>query len=153
MDKFKSITTQGIKHDAANLLTEILLLNKYGDLEPYCWRKNHSMAKEWPKSLALIRKLIKSFDIKPEQIAWFFYKTRPKEINSKEFGLVAWQIRRLFPQMPLGKIHGIYLAKFKPEPSSYFSLKEQSKPTETGKTRQKSNLLDVLSQLENKGGE
>lgn len=153
MDKFQSLTTQEVKHDVANLLTEILLLNKYGNLESYCWRKGHSMAKEWPKSLSLIRRLIKSNGIKPEQLAWYFYKFSPKEINPKEFGLVAWKVKRLFPKMPISKIHGIYIERHKSEDPGYFAIKEQSEPTKAEVSSPKPNLLSLLDQLENKSGE
>ena len=152
MGKFQSITTQEVEHDVVNLLTEILLLNKYGSLESYCWRKGHSMAKEWPKSLALIRRLIKSNGIKPEQLAWYFYKFQPKEISPKEFGLVAWKVKRLFPKMPIAKIHRIYIEKHKPEDQGYFALKEQGEPVKAEAPSAKPNLLSLLDQLENKSG-
>lgn len=152
MGKFQSITTQEVEHDVVNLLTEILLLNKYGSLESYCWRKGRSMAKEWPKSLSLIRRLIKSNGIAPEQLAWYFYKYLPKEISSKDFGLVAWKVKKLFPKMSIAKIHRIYIEKYKPEDQGYFALKEQSKPVETQKVPKKAGLLDLLDQLENNSG-
>lgn len=146
--KLQSITTKAVKHDVANFLVEIFLLGKYGKLEPYCWRKGHSMFKEWPKLLSVFKRLIKTHSIKAEQLAWYIYKYEPKEIDSESFGLFVWKVRKLFKTQTLQHINKVYLARYEDQKLGYSHTFDKKYADINNSINKPKNLVDVLKSLE-----
>lgn len=112
MVKYQSITTDGVHHDVANFLTEIFFINKYGIFPPYAWRKNGSLAIEWPKTLSIIRKIINQYNVSPQQISWYLLNFQPKSLSEKDFGKLVYRVRKSFGYLPIDKLYDIYNKHF-----------------------------------------
>jgi len=157
MSKYQSVTTPDVQHDATNFLTEIFFLNKYGGLPPYPWRKGKPLAKEWGRIVSLLRKLIKTHKVSPEQIAWYLHTFTPPTMDPKSIGLMVWnlkKIKRLFRRLSLSYLCSLYTEKFKTTDQGYMSVQDDYTP-EPLVTEQKegTDLLSILKKLENEHGE
>lgn len=68
--KYKSISTDSVNHDETNIIVEMLAINKFGKVQPYCWRKNNLCHEFWKKNLQFVRRILKYNDITPAQLAF-----------------------------------------------------------------------------------
>lgn len=148
--KYQSPSTTDIKHDPTNLLVEFLMLNKYGVLGKYPWRKGQPLATEWGQVCKVVRRLVKTMKISPSRLGWYIYKHNVTAISYEEFGLVKWKINKYFPYGDLAKITSSYKTLLKTNMSKI----EQDRDltvyyrTKAATVQRKSSLLDVLKQLE-----
>jgi hypothetical protein len=109
MDKvFTSITSQGILHDKANFLTELMLLNSNLLVKDFPWRKHPIV---WGKSVACIKKLVRDFGISYEQLGCYIYRCSVTKIDANNFAKMAVMAQKLIPSIELGQIRDIYVEK------------------------------------------
>jgi len=154
MLRYKSITTSSIQHDAPNFLVEVFLVNRYGMLEEYCWRKGHSQAAEWSFLLPLFKKLLKVHKLEPEQLAWFLHFHSPKEINKETVGLLIYnlkRVKRLFNRIPLDNLQQLYEEKFAEVSRGFMEVNDKDRYSVEAKTSETTDLLSLLDRLENNG--
>jgi hypothetical protein len=105
--KFPSITTPEIEHDAANMLTEFLWLNRDIRADIYPWRGQNG--KEWGKIVSALKKLMREpYGLSPEQLAFYIWKCKPQYINAPEFAKMAVVARRLFLRYDLEQVTRLY---------------------------------------------
>jgi len=106
-DTYASITTPGVEHDAANMLTEIVWLNRGLDADTYPWKGDGS--KDWGKIVAAIKKLMGApYHLTSEQVAFYIFKCNPKQINPFEFAKMAVVARKLFRKYSIEELRTIY---------------------------------------------
>lgn len=149
--RYKSITTPSVEHDAPNFLVEVYLLNRYGLMEEYCWRKGHSKAAEWSFLLPLFKKLLKTHQVDPEQLAWFLHYHTPKSISQDTIGLFVFHIKRikkLFKRIPLDKLHRLYVDQFVDKDRGFMAISDKDSYDRKVET-QSDDLLSILERLEN----
>lgn len=104
---YPSITTPDIEHDAANMLTEFVWLNKDIQADIFPWRGENG--KDWGRIVAAIKKLMKDpYGLSAEQIAFYIWKCRPNQINPQEFAKMAAVARRLFQRYDIEQVHRLY---------------------------------------------
>lgn len=139
MTKYKSITTPEIEHDAANMLTEFIFLNRNINFGSRPWQEH---GKDWGRTVSCIRKLIRDFELDPNQIAFYIYRCRPSTLSSSEFGKMAVVAKKLFKKFDLQQLHEIYIEKRKEAKGSGL---EQIQP----KQNKPKSLRDFLEELEN----
>jgi hypothetical protein len=109
MNKYQSLTTKNISHDDANLLTELIWLNKDINCKEYPWRKD---TKNWAKTVSCLKKMMKEpFSLDTDQIAFYIYKCSPTEIDSEEFAKMAVVAKKLFKKYELNNLYDIYKRK------------------------------------------
>ena len=105
--KYPSITTPDLEHDAANLLTEFIWLNKDIRADIYPWRGQNGKA--WSRLVAALKKLMgDSYDLTAEQLAFYIWKCKPHFIDPKQFAKMAVVARRLFDHMDLVQVSRLY---------------------------------------------
>lgn len=149
--RYKSISSPGVQHDAPNFLVEIYLLNRYGPLEEYCWRKDRSHSKEWSFLLPLFKKLLKTHKIHPEQLAWFLHFYTPKVINQDTVGLFVFHIKRikkLFKRIPLENLQKLYEERFARQDRGFMEINDSGSYDRKSEIK-RNDLLSVLEELEN----
>lgn len=104
---YPSLTTPDIEHDAANLLTEFIWLNKDIRADVYPWRGDNG--KQWGKSVAAIKKLMgDSYGLTAEQLAFYIWKCKPKVITPQQFAKMAVVARRLLEHYTLEQVSRLY---------------------------------------------
>lgn len=141
--KYQSLTSPSVLHDKYNLLVEIYFLNKKGLLEEFPWRKGHSCYNEWPLTLSLLKKLINQHGIDAEHLAWYFSKFRISNIDSKNFGLFAWKVKRIFSRVNLNSLKDIYKIRY----NLNKTVEDLEYANKSLPARNKS-LLDILKEIE-----
>lgn len=105
--KYKSLTTPDIEHDAANLLTEFIWLNKNAREDVFPWRGEQS--REWGKIVAAIKKLTREpYGLTNGQLAFYIWKCKPQNITPHQFAKMAVLARRLFENYDLEKVSSLY---------------------------------------------
>jgi len=109
--KFKSITTPDVEHDTANIITELLFLNKEHKSIDAPWRQNHRLW--WSKNVAAVKKLMRDHDINEDQLAFYVFKCSPTEISSEEFGKAAVVAKKLFKKYNLNELVEHYRSHYK----------------------------------------
>lgn len=141
--KYKSITTPNIDHDAANAITELILLNKDINIQEYPWRTSHKTF--WGKTVSAIRKLIRDFNITEDQLAFFIFKCAPQEISGEEFAKAAVVAKKLLQKYDLSQLMELYRNRRAKSKVSSIEISEYSyiKPK---------SLLTLLKELENGEG-
>lgn len=142
---FNSITTPEVNHNAPNMITELILLNRDLHVGPYPWRGQHKAF--WGKTVAVVRKLIRDFNIDVDQLAFYVHKCQPTEIDGVEFGKAAVVAKRLFQRYDLIGLVESYRRRRSEANVSRLDTAKISKP-QTAPTKPKS-LLDFLKELEN----
>jgi len=140
--KYPSVTTPDVQHDAANMITELILLNKMGYVGPAPWRIEHRLF--WGKTVAAIRKLIKQFEIDPDQLAFFVYRCEPTAINAAEFAKAAVVAKKLFQKFDLMGLVEIYKKRFEAAQGDSFD-----KVVHRPKTNKSKSLIKFLEELKN----
>jgi len=148
MAKFQSITTDSIQHDEFNIITELIFLNKFGNVGPFPWR-SPTYRTFWSSTLAIIRKLHNVHQLSADQIAFYIYRCAPKELSQQEFGKCAVVAKKLFLKFNLQELINRYREKFKSiemtglETASYGDRLNQTL------IPQSKTLLELLKELEN----
>lgn len=105
--KYKSITTPDIQHDEANILTEMLWLNRDLCTDIFPWRGDNS--KEWGRFVSAFKKLMgPSFGLSSEQLAFYVFKCKPHYINPPEFAKMAVVARKLFRRYNIDEVCRLY---------------------------------------------
>lgn len=105
--KYKSITTPDVEHDQANILTEMLWLNRDLSTDMFPWRGDNG--KEWGRLVAAFKKLMgPSFGLSAEQLAFYVFKCKPHHINPPEFAKMAVVARKLFRRYNLDEVCRLY---------------------------------------------
>lgn len=153
--KYQSPSTPSVQHDPTNLLVEFIMLNRYGVLEEYPWRKGNPLAKEWGEVCKIVRRLVKTMKLAPERLGWYIHRHQITDINYNEFGLVRWKINKYFPYGNLTKINSIYSLSLS---DSLKRIECDRNMTVVYRTKQqtekkKTSLLDIIKQLEEEHGQ
>jgi hypothetical protein len=105
--KYKSITTPDLEHDAANMMVELMWLNRDLTLGSFPWRG--PQGREWGKSVSALKKLMKEpFGLTADQLAFYIYRCTPTEVDSTEFGKMAVVARKLLQRFDLEELRGLY---------------------------------------------
>lgn len=148
--KYQSITTDEVQHDAANAITELIILN--GDLmaEPFPWRKGKRHQKLWIKTVGVIKKLMKGpYNLTADQLAFYVYRCAPKAINQAEFGKMAVVAKKLLCRLDLSQLMQTYAdrrTRLKPTSTEKITFK-------TEKIKGPSTLIELIRELEQDGKE
>lgn len=104
---FVSITTPEVEHDAANILTEFIWLNRDIRSDSFPWRGEN--AKDWGKIVAAVKKLMTDpYGLSKEQVAFYIWHCKPRNINPNEFAKMAVVARRLFQRYDIEQVHRLY---------------------------------------------
>lgn len=138
---YPSITSPGVLHDAANILTELIWLNRNIQLGDHPW-KGSQHGKQWGKMVACIKKLMRDFELDADQIAFYIYKCRPVNIDGVEFAKMAVVAKKLFQKYDLGDLVRMYTERRQ-------DLKSQPIDLMRHKTQKPKSLVDFLKELEN----
>jgi len=105
--KYPSITTPGIEHDAANMLTEFMWLNRDIRTDTYPWIGQNST--EWSRLVAALKKLMQEpYGLTAEQLAFYIWKCKPRFIDPAQFAKMAVVAKRLFEQFDLEQVSRLY---------------------------------------------
>lgn len=108
--KYPSITTPEVEHDEANILTEMIWLNKDMRTDVYPWRGPN--AKSWGSIVSALKKLMgSSFGLSSEQLAFYIYKCKPQYIRPPEFAKMAVVARKLFKRYDINEVCRLYSDK------------------------------------------
>jgi len=148
--KYMSPSTVSVSHDLTNFIVEAILINRCGALPEAAWRKGGSFAKEWGKLLKVVRRLIKTLEIAPEQLAWYVQFYKATNLNYDEFGLLRWKVQHYFKWCNVDKFTGYYTELHKSLDAQKSNYIEQTigykvkEPT----TSQRKKLSDILKELE-----
>ena len=136
--KFESILVSKTKHDPFNMMTELIFINSGKAFDGSPWKSYRIW---WAKTVSILKKINRDHGVTIEQLAFYIYRCRPKEIKGKEFGKMAVVAKKLFRYYDLTQLVDLYRASFKPSTSIVI---------DTPKTiiRSKS-LTDFLKELEN----
>lgn len=108
---YTSITSPPLRHNLANTLTELILLNKVAAPGEFPWRSTYK--EWWGETVSCIRKLMKTFNITGDQIAWYIYKCQPTELNGTEFAKLAVVAKKLFQKYDIEQLHRIYAERYR----------------------------------------
>ena len=139
--KYNSITTPGVKHDAANMLTELILLNQNIEQRPYCWRNN----RQWSKLVAAIKKVMTVHCITADQLAFYIYRCCPKEINQIEFAKMAVVAKKLFRKYDLNELVSVYNQR----KASFVPDRDLARAGSAKVQKKQKSLYEFLKELEN----
>lgn len=95
MSSYESLTTVGVQHPLESTFVEIILLKQYKSLPQYPWRIKSGVAKRWKAAMSLLRHLVKSEDIAPEELLDLIMreKIKPEQFTWSCVGLIKWNIR------------------------------------------------------------
>lgn len=105
--KYFSITTPDVEHDASNILTEFIWLNRDIRADIFPWRGENG--KDWGRIVAAIKKLMKDpYGLSQEQIAFYIWKCRPQRINPQDFAKMAVVARKLFQRYDIEQVRRLY---------------------------------------------
>ena len=108
--KYKSITTLDIEHDEANILAEMIWLNRDLTTGIFPWRGDNG--KEWGRLVSSLKRLMgPSFGLSAEQLAFYVYKCKPHYINPPEFAKMAVVARKLFKRYNIVEVCRLYSDK------------------------------------------
>jgi len=148
MTKHQSITTPEIQHDDFNIITELIFLNKYGNVGPFPWR-DVTYRQFWSSTLAIIRKLNKTHGISVDQLAFYVYKCDPKELSNQEFAKAAYVAKILFQKFNLLELINRYREKFKRVEMSGLEMASYGDRENQILQPKPKTLMELLRELEN----
>jgi hypothetical protein len=148
MPKFQSITTETIQHDEFNIITELIFLNKFGNVGPFPWRSPNYRT-FWSSTLAVIRKLNKVHQLSMDQLAFYIYRCAPKDLSQQEFGKCAIVAKKLFLKFNLEELINRYREKFKPIEMTGLETAPYGDRLNQTLTPQPKTLTELLKELEN----
>jgi hypothetical protein len=148
MSKHQSITTPGLQHDDFNIITELIFLNKFGNVGEYPWRQNQYRP-YWSNTLALIRKLNKVHGLSVDQLAFYIYRCSPTDLSSQEFGKATVVAKKLFLKFNLVELVSRYREKFKPVEMTGLEMAPYSDRQNQIQITKPKTLLELLKELEN----
>jgi len=148
--KYQSPSTDGVAHDAYNLLVEAIMINRYGLIPSGAWRKGSTLQLEWSEMVKIVKRLSTSMKIEPMKLAWYIRKYKVTHVNYNEFGLVRYRASRAFGYANLDEFQQHYASVYKSqirEPSAYV----ESATTYTVKepAPQRKSLQEILQEIEN----
>lgn len=147
---FTSPSSPKVRHDAANLITEGIMINKYGVLPPYSWRKGQALAGEWGQIVVKVKRIIKSLNIDARRLAWYVKRYRPTDLDYEEFGLLKWKVNTYFKWYNLDWFTQYYTELQKQAEatsSDYVERTRGYKMKEDAPSKRKT-LTDILEELE-----
>jgi hypothetical protein len=136
--KFESILVPKIQHDAFNILTELIFINSGKTFDKIPWKSD---TRWWAKTVSVLKKINRDHGVSVEQLAFYIFRCRPKEIRGQEFGKMAVVAKKLFRYYDLQQLVDLYRASFKPSNSLIIDTPKQA-------TRTKS-LSAFLKELQN----
>lgn len=143
--KYQSITSPDTQHDAANMITELILINREGAVEPNPWRGKHR--RFWGRTVAAVKRLIRDFELEPDQLAFYVYRCEPVEISAEEFAKAVVVSKKLFQKFDLEGLTTIYGRRFEAaKGDAGDALKPRAK-------RNKKSLVAFLKELERENAE
>lgn len=134
-----SITTPEVEHDNFNALVELILLNETDfQLQSYPWKEHKS---KWGKNLAILKKIHKVHKLTFDQLAFYIFKNKTKNIAS-EYGKVAVVASRLWRNKTFDEIIEIY--RFE-----YLSKGQNQVVVQKSKVgKKKKSILEVLEEFD-----
>lgn len=140
MTKYQSITSPDIQHDAANMITELILINREGAVGVNPWREEHRLF--WGKTVAAVKKLIRDFELDPDQLAFYVYRCEPVEISAEEFAKAVVVTKKLFQKFDLAGLTEIYARRYA---AAKGDVGDSVKPR---RKKNKKSLITFLKELE-----
>ncbi len=146
--KHQSITTPNLEHDDFNIITELLFLNKFGNVQQFPWRES-VYRKFWSSTLAAIRKLHNVHGLTVDQLAFYVFRCSPKEISQQEFGKCAIVAKKLFLKFNLNELVLRYREKFKPIEMTGLEMASYGDRENIVATPKPKTLMELLKELEN----
>lgn len=138
---YPSITSSGVLHDAANMLTELIWLNRDIQLKDHPWKISQGHGRQWGKMVACIKKLMRDFDLDSDQLAFYIYKCRPVNINGVEFAKMAVVAKKLFQKYDLTDLVRMYSERRQELKTSPIDLVKH-------KIQKPKSLVEFLKELE-----
>lgn len=135
--KFKSITAPSVEHDAPNMITELLFLNKEHKIIDHPWRGSHRLW--WSKTVSAIKKLMRDHNISEDQLAFYVFKCSPTEISSEEFAKAAVVAKKLFKKYNLNELVEHY--------RSHYKISDDFIVLKIKESKQPKSLLEFLKEL------
>lgn len=96
MVTYQSPSTPSVKHDGPNLITEAIMINRYGYLSEGSWRKGQPLSEQWPNLLLKVKRIIKTLKIDVRRLAWYVHHYKVEDLDYEEFGLLRWKINTYF---------------------------------------------------------
>jgi hypothetical protein len=144
MAKYESITSPDIQHDEANIITELILLNRSLDVPPNPWRSPKYKA-FWGKTVACVRRLMKVNGLTSDQLAFYVIRCVPTEINSSEFAKAAVVAKKLFRRQDLGEV----VQTYKDRRQEYYGACMMGEGLGKFKKQESKSLMQFLKELEN----
>lgn len=148
--RFQSPSTDGVAHDAYNLLVEAMLINRYGLIPSGAWRKGSALQQEWSQAVKIVKRLCTTMDIEPVRLAWYVQRYKVTGLDYEEFGLVRWKVQRMFGRADLDDFCRHYTTIYKSqigEVSAYVENTTTYKMKEAAP--QKKSLQQILQEIEN----
>lgn len=143
---FQSITTPQVNHDPSNMITELILLNRDWNPGPYPWRGKYR--RFWSSTVAVVRRMIRDFDLSPDQIAFYVYRCNPTELNGEEFAKVVTVAKKLFQRYDLEGLVESYRQK---KQGATVSRLETARASEPRTAPIAKSVLDFIKELEQDG--
>ena len=144
MIKYQSITTPSIKHDVYNILTEFVYLNKFGNTGEFPWREK---GKEfWSNTISVLKKLMSKYEISPDQMAFYIYKCRPKDLSGSEFAQATVVPKILFKRLKLTELVEHYKQSHNLKIDSVMIQASYKRPSQENRPK---TLLELMKELEN----
>lgn len=102
--QYDSATSKGVKHDAANAITELIFINAQTErnlpISDSPW-KNKNVRAFWSKTVSAVKKLMRDFEITPDQLAFYVHRCNPIEIDGVEFAKAAVVAKKLLRKCDL----------------------------------------------------
>lgn len=143
---YPSITSPGVLHDAANMLTELIWLNRDLQLKDHPWKESKYHGIRWGKMVACIKKLMRDFELDSDQLAFYIYRCRPVDIDGVEFAKMAVVAKKLFQKYDLSDLVRMYNERRQ-------ELKTNQMDLVKYKAQKPKSLVDFLKELENGQGQ
>ena len=144
MNKYQSVTTPSVQHDTYNILTELIFLNRFGNVGQFPWRGEHK--KFWSDTVCALKKLMRDFDITADQMAFYIHKCRPKELSNAEFAKATFVPKLLFQKLDLLGLISVYKEKYTLKDDLGMTRASYKHGTEEPKQK---TLMDLMRELEN----
>lgn len=131
------------------MLVEGMLLNKFGSVEEYPWRRGKPYHKWWSEQVKVVKRLIQSLKISANQLCWYIRKYRVEEIKYEDFGLLRWKVKRYFRYGNMNKFALFYRKYQELNASRDSSYVTDTKKFVTKENKKKRNgLMDLMAELE-----
>lgn len=154
--RYASPSSPEVRHDPANLIAEGIMINKYGVLPPYPWRKGQPLKEEWGEVVIKVKRIIKALGVDARRLAWYVKRYRATDLDYEEFGLLKWKVNTYFRWYNLDWFSNYYTELQKQTEaisSDYVERTQGYKMKEEPVAKRRKTLTDILEELEQEDDE